>query len=362
MDINTASREWASRPEDERFISLDEMKDHFDDVHENSFQGLVSSKQISAMISQQGTGMEVHAGDDRERFATNYAFNQMALKAHAPVGYLRSLPPDMAAKLVTYGINQQDPHDVAVLFDNSNGISRLRAMTGPNYGRIWNREVVDALQKVAGDGVSGQWKVPGIGGQEIVVDRQNTTLYASDRDMFVFLADEKNKIEIPNRRDGKSGLLSRGFFVWNSEVGDKSFGFASFLFDYTCANRIVWGAQMYDELRIRHTATAPEKWLEEAWPKIQEYSETAECNTINAIEAARNKKVDEEQTNSILKKLFGAKSVDGFNKIHLEEEGRPIETLWDISTAITAKARSVKFSDQRVKMERAAGQILDMAA
>ena len=71
--------------------------------------------------------------------------------------------------------------------------------------------------------------------------QDNTTLFASDRDMFVFLADEDNRIENPNRRAGRFGSFARGFFVWNSEVGKTTLGAGFFLFDYVCCNRIVWG-------------------------------------------------------------------------------------------------------------------------
>ena len=63
--------------------------------------------------------------------------------------------------------------------------------------------------------------MPGEFGERVTVKKENTTLYASDRDMFVFLADEENRIEIPGRRAGRSGSFARGFFVWNSEVGKK---------------------------------------------------------------------------------------------------------------------------------------------
>jgi hypothetical protein len=53
--------------------------------------------------------------------------------------------------------------------------------------------------------------------------------------MFVFLADEERRIEVPARRDGQPGSLARGFFVWNTEVGDKTLGAAFFLFDYADA-------------------------------------------------------------------------------------------------------------------------------
>jgi hypothetical protein len=31
--------------------------------------------------------------------------------------------------------------------------------------------------------------------------------------------------------------------------------------DYVCVNRIVWGADQYTEVRLRHTKGAPDRWL-----------------------------------------------------------------------------------------------------
>jgi hypothetical protein len=44
------------------------------------------------------------------------------------------------------------------------------------------------------------------------------------------------------------------------------------------------------------------------------------------------------------------------------EEGRPIETLWDVVTAATAHARSLPHTDDRLVIEREAGKILSEAA
>jgi hypothetical protein len=56
--------------------------------------------------------------------------------------------------------------------------------------------VVDALVDRFGDGITGTWRVPGEFGQRVTITKENTTLFASDRDMFVFLADEENRIEL----------------------------------------------------------------------------------------------------------------------------------------------------------------------
>jgi hypothetical protein len=195
----------------------------------------------------------------------------------------------------------------------------------------------------------------------VAVTKENTTLYASDRDMFVFLADEENRIELPNRRAGRFGSFARGFFVWNSEVGKTTLGAGFFLFDYVCCNRIIWGADQYTEVRIRPTKGAPDRWLEEVMPVLREYSQASAKPVIQAIEDARNKRIDDELT-AFLAKRFGKQMAPAIAAIHETEEGRPIETLWDVTVAATAHARSVKNTDKRLEIERAAGELLKLAA
>ena len=48
--------------------------------------------------------------------------------------------------------------------------------------------------------------------------------------------------------------------------------------------------------------------------------------------------------------------------IHEAEEGRPIETRWDVTVAATAHARSFKNTDAQLELERSAGELLKQAA
>jgi hypothetical protein len=165
--------------------------------------------------------------------------------------------------------------------------AQLRAMTGPRYGRVWNADIVRALVDRFGDGRAGQWRVPGEFGRQVEITQDNTTLFAGDRDMFVFLADEENRIELPNRRDNQAGALARGFFVQNSEVGAATLRVKTFLFDYVCANRIVWGALELDEIKIRHTAGAPDKFLEIVQPALANYAQSSAANVEGAYVTRR---------------------------------------------------------------------------
>ena len=43
------------------------------------------------------------------------------------------------------------------------GVSELRAVTGPDYGRVWDHELVAAVMRIAGNGTGDtMWKVPGM--------------------------------------------------------------------------------------------------------------------------------------------------------------------------------------------------------
>jgi hypothetical protein len=363
MQLYQASHQWRSRPDDERFTSLVDMADHFKRIRAESRQMVSTTRRIEARpAGDDNAGMELLVDKiDEPVNPTHHAFGQLAQLAKAPAYYLRTLPSPIAADCFNHGLRFKRDIDDVGLLTHHNGSHTLRAATGPNYGRIWNADVVAQLAKRFGDGVTGRWKVPGEFGRDVEVTKANTTLYAGDRDMFCFLADEKNRIEVPNRRGGKPGLLARGFFIWNGEVGDRTFGLGTFLFDYACANRIVWGAQEYKEVRIRHTASAPDKFLSQMQPALEAMSNASTTYITDAIEAARARKLKDD-LDDFLAKRFSKGMVAPLKAIHAAEENRPIETVYDVTTAVTAYARSIQHQDRRVELERKAGELLKLAA
>lgn len=355
-----ASHQWSSRPADERFTSLTEMQSHFARIRNESRETVVPSRRVHALPDPDNKGLFIVGPDGEPYTATHWSFGQVAQLSEAPAGYLRTLPAPIAADCVNYGLQfKRSVEDVGFLLQK-NGEHVLRAATGPRYGRIWNDDIVSGLVERFGDGVSGDWRVPGEFGKAVTVTKNNTTLYASDRDMFVFLADEINRVEIPNRRNGP-GTLARGFFVWNSEVGSSTFGIGTFLFDYVCMNRIVWGAQDYQEVKIRHTPSAPVRWLDEVAPALEAYKNSSTAGINRAIEQAQERKVGDD-LQKFLAGRFSNRLIKAFEQVHEIEEGRPIETVWDAVTGITAYARGLEYQDARVDLERKAGDLLKAAA
>jgi hypothetical protein len=372
-NLTQASRQWASRPADERFLSLHEMAAKMRDLRDRSRAVVESSRKIELFPDEtDATHRGLMLGIERGPLAgvamapTHFSFGQLcslASPGNSPAGYFRDsrLPAPIIADALNCNLRfTRDVDEVGLLAslgeDNVVGVpaGTLRAATGPQYGRVWNADVVSMLIERFGDGVSGDWRVPGEFGRRVTVSRENTTLFASDRDMFVFLADEDRRIEVAGRN------LARGFFVWNSEEGGKSLGAGFFLFDYVCANRIVWGADQYTEIRLRHTKGAPDRWLEDVVPVLTEYSEGSAKPVMQAIEQARSRKLADD-LDAFLASRFGRRMVEPIKAVHLTEEGRPIETVWDVTVAATAHARSVPHNDKRLEIERAAGDLLKTA-
>ena len=361
--LTQANQQWASRPADERFLSLTALNEFTHSVRASSKARQISSRGLTAIpVDGDHKALQVVGPSGARVDVTNWSFGQLAARAGAPAGYLRSLPAPMAADCINFGLqHEREIEDVGVLLTASpdGGVARLAAVTGPQYGRIWNSQITGALVDRFGDGVTGDFRVPGEFGKAVTVSKENTTLYASDRDMFVFLADEEHRIELPNRRDGKSGSMARGFFVWNSEVGSSTLGISTFLFDYVCCNRIVWGANNVSEIKIRHTGGATDRWLQEVVPAIETYASGSTAGIVHAIEDARSRRIDDVA--GFLAKRFSRAQSSAIMAAHMTDEGRPIETLWDCATGITGYARGIAHQDARVTIEREAGKLLEAA-
>lgn len=367
MQLLKASHQWKYRPDDERFLNLPSLRDKCAQMREASVARTLHPKVLecrpveSDMEEFDNEAMVIVGPDGVAAGMTHFSFGQITRLAHAPADYLRTLPSDLAADNVNWGLKNQRNKDIGVLLHQTPKGNVLRAATGANYGRVWNDSVVDSIINHFGDGVTGDFRVPGVFGNQLKeVTLGNTTIYGGERDMYIFLADERNRIEIPNRRDGKPGFLARGIFFWNSEVGAESLGVATFLFDFACSNRIIYGATEYREFRIRHSKFAPARFMREVAPAITAYANSSSAGLEKKIHEAMNKRYKSEQAvHEVLAKRFTKNVAAAIKAVHLTEEQRPIETVWDATVAITAYARGIGAQHERVEYEREAGKLLE---
>ena len=246
-------------------------------------------------------------------------------------------------------------------------------MTGPTYGRIPDFEVVEAVQQIAGDGLGSHgWKVPGVidwssqhYNPNVDVTKDTTTLFASDRDVWLFLCDDRNPIEIGKLQDGSPDLVFRGFYVANSEVGAKSLVIACMYLRGVCQNRCLWGVEGFQQLDIRHTSGAPDRFIDEAAPALVQFANGSTEKFLDGVQAARDAKIasDEDEALAWLRaRGLSRRRASQIVTAVAEEEGHPIRSVWDAAQGITAIARSIPHQDARIELERVAGGILDRIA
>ncbi|MUZ62581.1 DUF932 domain-containing protein [Agrobacterium vitis] len=372
--VGRVSSEWFSRPADERYLSLSELARSVRDRADRSRTRVVESSLIHVEANRNDPERLalMLPGADGPVTPTHWSFGQLASLVGAPAAYLRQLPAALAGINLQYGLTSNRAEQVKTL-ETDTGRVELRAVTGPDYGRIYDHELVKAVQRIAGNGTGDtRWKVPGvldwstgIYNPRVDITRDTTTLYASDRDVFLFLVDDLNPIEAGRLPDGSPDLYFRGFYCWNSEVGAKTLGMASFYLRAVCQNRNLWGVEDFEEITIRHSKYAANRFAHEAAPALLNFANSSPLPFVNGIRAARERivaRTDEDRTDFLRRRGFSKAETGKIIDSVLAEEGRPPESIFDFVQGITAVARDKPHQDARLDMEGKAKKLLDRAA
>jgi hypothetical protein len=235
----------------------------------------------------------------------------------------------------------------------------LQSILSQRYCRIWNDDVTRRLLELTHDCPEWQPAPAAFDGSR--------GLYASDSDMFAFLVDNNRRIFEADPNGG----LSRGFFVWNSEVGKASFGVMTFLYAYVCGNHMVWGASGVKEIKIRHVGLADSKAFRALRVELREYAESSAADDELKIKRAREfrlGKTKDEVLDFIFQRripgLTRANVEAGYERAvasqHADAYSDP-RTAWGLVNGLTEIARDLPHADARVSLERASGKILEVA-
>jgi hypothetical protein len=365
--LTRASKEWWKRPDDERYLTL---KHLYENTRHRADWSETRTVLNSSLVAR-GTSLDGELSIEHEELGTldptHWSLGQLATISHTPAKWIREVAPHptgsaIAAHAINLGLRRlADRAEVQVVkMPRLPGLpdGRLRCIVGPDYGRIHDHEVVRAVMDANED---GRWHVPAAS-YAAKNPKRATTLYASDRDVFIFLVDEKNPISVTV--DGAVRNLFRGFMVWNSEVGHHKFGFMTFLYDFVCDNRMVWGAREVKEITIKHTKNAPDRFAREVRPLLRAYAEASVVDVEAQLERATRKKVgtsDEEVMAWLRRHEFTKKESEAIVRTAKVEEGGA-RTVWELVNGGTAVARAIPHNDDRVLLERRVSGLLKAAA
>lgn len=355
----TASRQWATRPADQRYTSIDDLMSAVLDRRDRSRDTVLDLSSLRA---------DVHDGTllIGDLTPTNYAFGQLCQHVQAPASYVRTLPARLAADCLNTGLARASGRVQAL-----HAGSDLRGLTGENYGRIWDVELVQAIKSVV-DAGNGRWTVPTAFREANHPDlyptvdptTETTTLYASDRDVFLFLVDELNPVQAGFLPDGSPDLFYRGFYAWNGECGGVSNGVATFLYRYVCQNRNIWGQKGFSRFSIKHTRHAASRFASDLIPALTGFVDSSAKgleSDLWAMKQARITRTDEERARFIGLQGFGPAEGRAILQRVVDEEGHAAETPFDYVQGITSMARRLQHQDVRIAYEAAGAKLMASA-
>jgi hypothetical protein len=287
---------------------------------------------------------------------THFSLTQLAAAAKVPMPVLARLDVGTRASVLNQTFERNRRFRIGLADGDS-----LRAVTSDRYERVWDEELYDAIDR---------WLLPS--GFVPAVPTMNTdvahtnamgntkpALFRSDRDSFAFFYSEKDPTDA-------FGGLRKGVVVFNSEVGAKCLGYATFLFRDMCSNFLIWGATGFCERTARHTSQVREtfKAFDAELRSISNEVSSTEYSVIDRAAktlfvAGNDKKAAEER---LIKQFKVSPKIapDVVDAVFLPENPSEL-THWGVVNGLTSVAKALPYADDRVELSRFAGQLLATA-
>lgn len=388
-NLTEASRQWAERPDDERFASVHDFASWAQRKQESSAETDPIDARKLRFEADRGEVQIVGPSGHAARL-TSHAFEQECRALSAPADFLRGIDATTVASVLNQQRAKSSDGRSRVLLMNrgAGGDLLVRGATSERYARIWDTEVTDFVQRLADLGwvvpparparpgqrgtrpatredLSALDKIGAGGGQKVCVGDPIAPagLYGSMHDSFAFLIDPTTPID-----DGKGGVLWRGIWIRNSEVGGISLELTAFAFDGVCGNHIVWGADEVVRLTVRHVGSASDRFATaknalRAWAK----SDTSMEKNLLAMSTAHVLGESKEDVAKIVSKAVVIPQSTVLDAIECAEQnpwdlrGSSPLSAWGLSAGMTRLSQRQAHADSRAKIDRAAGKVLRMA-
>jgi len=340
-NLTRAHDELFRRTPDECFESLGHLFEHCRRQKEASAERWAPPSDFAATVDAGGLTLKLGT-DGASLMMNDWSFGQLCKLSGVAKETVNRLSPATARQVFaeTLPAGSKPLH----LFTQG---SSLRSLHGTNYTRLYNADLVQALRKFEPDFRPPDKAFNGA-----------TGLYAGEQDLFCFLIDPVGWIEI----EGEA--FSPGFFVWNSEVGRRSFGIQTFWLQAVCQNHIVWDATEVIEFTRKHTASVND-------------SMTEMCRLIEGLVQKRDQRKDAfasviakamqtklgDNSDEILKKLASHGVTRSLARQALEfAERRGRFTLFTLVDALTRLSGEVVNAGDRTAADETAGALLALAA
>lgn len=361
--IATAARQYANRPPDERFPSLDALIQDAASQKNHSAERTINLKDLKAIPDAGNVKLE---GPKGIATFTHWSFGQASRMIGAPAGYLRSLPPEIAADCLNYGLQSSAPGSSANLLlqaPNGNPEPMIRACTSETYGRVWDADLYHGIQRAIGH--DPKWTLPPTWTGE------PAGAYRGDRDSFLILTNGGSIVTDPSLRSSSNpnandGAMYRGLMVRNSEVGASSIVIETILYRFVCGNHMLWGAVIDKRFRRRHVGSAVTRdtireinRISQAWTNASAARDEAIIRNLIDHELAHSEEAIVDELRAIGMTQQAAKEAYA---VTMQTESASPRSFWGLANGITRMSQETAYQDERYELDRFAGILLAKGA
>jgi hypothetical protein len=351
-----AHREWASRPPDERYASVQALHD--------------AARARRLRIEERTTGtldvrtepvapdaLALRDASGRQAALTHWSFEQLAGIAAAPPKYLRTLPATIAADAINYGLRRQRREQHQLLADRDAPWT-VHAITSQRYARVHHDELASRVLDLMV--LHPAWSLP-LGYKDGVygAERVPSGAYLGDRDMFLLLVDGNRDLDDPT--DTSHAGLFRGFILRNSDVGAAALTLDVFLFRAICGNQVIWGFHHVAGFRRRHVGAS----IHDDWTtSLRDVQHTLDADTAHdrtILLRAQSQELGQTRDaviERVLQRLtVSAKQAGEAYTLAETFESNP-RSVWGYVQGLTRLSQRTPWQDGRYELDRAASRLL----
>lgn len=353
--ISTAANQYYNRPADERYDSPQDLLNFSAARKLASREVDYNAKDLIIRPSETQTGAIQIQSPRGAANLTPWSHAQLCRFVGAPGGYIKTLPADVQADALNFGLRKTTPGTTARILAErkDDGSITARAVTSESYGRLWDSEWLAPIVShlVGREG----WTTPP------TWDGKPAGAYSSDRDSFLIVVNGGSIVTDPSVRNG-SGQMYRGLMLRNSEVGAAAYWMEEVLFQFVCGNHNLWGAVIGQQYRRRHVGS---NVLRDVLRTIGSLARRISTRPASADETIIRSLIDLEVASTqqgVIDELrkMGATQEDAaaaYDRCVRQFDASP-RSYWGIAQGLTAASQDTGYQDERLTLDQLAAKVL----
>ncbi len=396
-NIMAAHNQWANRKEDERFWTPDDMMASAEVCRKESTEVTCTRSDINFDAPDDDT-LRGFVGDVEVEM-TNFAFKRMCGVLDAPID---SLIGKVSAKTIAQILNERadrsdEEHsdddgvtsEIKALIrkDETNSRITLRTITSDKYARLFDMGMKPLFDQCKALGyrippcrpmISGQSGIRkatadevgiwGRGGVQVCEgdDIAPGNVYRSDRNSFVLMAHPDMA-----KDDGFGNSLIPFLIVWNSEVGERSFGMMTGTMQGVCGNACLWGCEDVVTTKYKHMGKIHDKFTG-AWEALRQTGPIPVPDRLIHVMGIMAKDRLGADADTVVSTLYKQRISPALTQRviraaienaeqHRTDDGDPY-TLLGVTNALTRYSQTLPNTDSRLNIDQAVAMIYDRVA